>query len=618
MILNKTRPEILTVSKPQAWHTSGADSRKDKTLVGQFERQAEQTPYKLAVIHEDEKLSYHDLNQRANRLAHYLQSSGVGPETLVGISLPRSLDLIVSMLAVFKAGGAYVPLDPCYPAERLRHMLDDADVRLLLTQTGLPTHAAETVYLDAQAVEINTYPADNPLNDARPSHLAYVIYTSGSTGKPKGVMIEQGSLTSFVQHIGEAYAISATDRVLQFASASFDVSIEEIFPCLCTGGTLIIRSEEMLDSIAKFVQKSQELAITVWDLPTSCWHQIVNELTRDQITLPPSLRLMVIGGEQANTHQVRQWQKKLGLHPQLINAYGPTETTVEASVYPVSTWLGENGQLPIGHPLGDTRLYILDENLQPAALGQTGELHIGGSGLARGYLNSTELTAEKFITNPFAPQTGERLYKTGDLVRLREDGNVEFLRRIDHQIKIQGFRIELGEIEAVLATHPQVADVAVIAHEDSPGNKRLVAYVVAMPGLENVTSTLHSFLKDKLPHYMMPKVFVPLDAMPLTANDKLDRNALPAPDSGRPNLAERFIAPRSTTEQRLAVIWAEVIGIGPIGVLDDFFMLGGHSLRPINFKKVCASRDGLILPCWSAHSAKSFSAMKSSAPRFHR
>ena len=570
--------QILAAPKPQAWHRGWADSRKDETLVGQFERQAEQTPYKFAVIHEDEKLNYHDVNQRANRLAHYLRSSGVGPETLVGIGLPRSLDLLVSMLAVFKAGGAYVPLDPCYPAERLRHMLDDAGVRLLLTRTGLVAHAGKTVCLDAQADEINTHPADNPLNDTQPSHLAYVIYTSGSTGKPKGVMVEQGSLTSFVQAIGEAYAISAADRVLQFASPSFDVSIEEIFPCLCRGGTLVIRSEEMLDTVAKFVQKSRELALTVWDLPTAYWHQIVNELTRDQITLPPSLRLVVIGGEQANTNQVRQWQEKLGLHPQLINAYGPTETTVEASVYPVSSWLGENKQLPIGRPLSDARFYILDENLRPVADGEPGELYIGGSGLARGYLNSPELTAEKFIANPFASQTGERLYKTGDFARLRVDGNVEFLGRIDHQVKIQGFRIELGEIEAVLATHPQVADVAVIVREDYPGDKRLVAYVVAMPGLENVTGTLHSFLKDKLPHYMMPKVFVPLDTMPLTANDKLDRNALPAPDAGRLNLAERFIAPRSTTEERLAAIWAEVIGIGPIGVLDDFFMLGGHSL----------------------------------------
>ena len=543
-----------------------------------FAAQAIKNPISPAVRHENQQLSYQELNQRANRLAHYLQEMGVGPESLVGIALPRSLDMIVSILAVLKAGGAYVPLDPCYPAAHLQHMLDDSRASLLLTYTGLIQHDVTTVCLDAQADVINTYPERNPPCEAQADNLAYVIYTSGSTGKPKGVMIERGSMEGFVQAITEAYGITATDCVLQFTSCSFDVSIEEIFPCLCQGGTLVLRSEDMLNSVAKFVQCSREQELTVWDLPTAYWHLIVNELVNGNVILPPSLRLVVIGGEQANAEQVRQWQRMVGAYPQLINAYGPTETTVEAALHFVTALLGEHEQLPIGRPLANTQFYILDENLQPVADGASGELHIGGGNLARGYLHSPELTAAKFITNPFDLQANIRLYKTGDLVRMREDGNIEFMGRIDHQVKIQGFRVELGEIEATLATHPQVREVVVIAREDTLGDKRLAAYVVAEAGLENVPSTLQAFLKGKLPHYMLPKAFVVLDAMPLTPSDKIDRKALPAPDNTRPDLVEAFVVPRTRMEEQLAAIWEEVIGVSPIGALDDFFVLGGHSL----------------------------------------
>lgn len=548
------------------------------STISRFELQAAHHPDALAVVHQSTQLTYGQLNRRANRLGHRLTATGLGPETLVAIALPRCVDLIIAMLAVLKAGGAYVPLDPCYPAARLTYMLDDSRAALLLTQSGLITHDRATICLDTEAGDLASRPADNLPDRARPHHLAYVIYTSGSTGTPKGVMIERGALDQFVPAIADAYGIHAQDRVLQFASPSFDVSIEEIFPCLCRGATLVLRDEDMLNTVPTFVRRSGELGVTVWDLPTAYWHLIATALSHGQITLPAALRLVVIGGEQANAEHVRQWQDAVGLQPQLINAYGPTETTVEASLYPVRTVLATNEQLPIGRPLADAQFHILDGQRQPVAAGSAGELYIGGRSLARGYLNSPDLTAAKFIPHPFDRRPGARLYKTGDLVRLRPDGEFEYLGRIDEQVKVQGFRIELGEIEAVLATHPLVADVAVIARDDPPGEKRLVAYVVAGPNLKNATSTLQAFLHDRLPHYLVPKTIVVLEALPRTPNDKVDRRALPAPSGARPDLAEAYLAPGTSTQQTLAAIWEEALGVAPIGVRDDFFNLGGHSL----------------------------------------
>ncbi|ETX00692.1 MAG: peptide synthetase [Candidatus Entotheonella factor] len=560
-----------------------------KHIHGLFEAQVERTPDAVAVIFEDSHLTYRALNSRANQLARHLQTLGVEPDVPVGICLERSPEMIVGLLGILKAGGAYVPLDPASPAERLAYMLYDAHASVLVTQhkwaSVVPDAQRPSVCLDQDWDTISAYPADNPIHDVHDLHLAYVIYTSGSTGKPKGVMISHGALGQFTQAAVAAYALSARDRVLQFASICFDVSVEEIYPCLSCGGTLVLRPDDMLRSVPAFVQTSQRFELTVWDLPTAYWHLVSEVLAKEDMPLPETLRLVIVGGERILPERVDRWHRRVGSYPQLINAYGPTETTVEATIYnspgqPSATPHGR--EVPIGRPMGNTRVHVLDANLQPASVADAtpGELYIGGDGLARGYLMRPALTADAFRPNPFGEAPGARLYRTGDTARCLPDGHLEFCGRIDHQIKIQGFRVELGEIEAVLSTHPQVSQAVVTAREDIPGDKRLVAYVVPNRTLSLpspfTSSTLQRFLREKLPPYMVPGMFVTLEQLPLTPNDKLDRQALPLPGRADPGVA--FAAPRNLTEETLAGIWAEVLGMSPIGIRDDFFTLGGHSL----------------------------------------
>ncbi len=560
-----------------------AESAKHKCITQLFETQVASTPDAVAVVFEDQQLTYRELNCRANQLAHHLTSLGVGPEVLVGICVERSLEMVVGLLGILKAGGAYVPLDPAYPQERLAFMLSDSQVSVLLTQeklrVRLTEHGAHVVCLDADWGIISQEREENPVNSAKPKNLAYVIYTSGSTGKPKGVMIQHQSLVNFTETAIVEYGLTWRDRVLQFASISFDAAAEEIYPCLTCGGTLVLRSDEMLSDLPTFMQKCRDWELTVLDLPTAYWQQLTSELATAGLMFPESLRLVIIGGERALPERVGMWQKFIGARPQLVNTYGPTEATVVATMYklpaaaPSETNLTE---VPIGRALRHVRTYILDQHLQLLPIGVSGELYIGGAGLARGYLNRPDLTEEKFIPNPFSDEPGARLYKTGDLARYLSDGNIEFLGRIDHQVKIRGFRIELGEIEAVLSQHPEVRETVVIAREDQPGNKRLVAYVVS--NQESPTaSELRRFLKEKLPDYMVPSAFVMLDALPLTPNGKVDRRALPAPDTGL-SQETSFVPPRTTTEKVIAEIWAEVLGLKLVGIHDNFFELGGHSL----------------------------------------
>nr|WP_233467067.1 non-ribosomal peptide synthetase [Dolichospermum flos-aquae] len=550
-----------------------------------FKAQVARTPQAIAVVFRDKQLTYQELDLQTDLLANYLQKLGVGTGVLVGICLDRSLEMIVGLLGILKAGGAYLPLDPNYPAERLNYMIQDAQISVLVTQekwsTLISDYSGTIICLDSQHDAIFDHsdsearPRNRHLvNTVKPDHLAYVIYTSGSTGKPKGVMIEHQSLVNFTQMAIAQYNISTGDRILQFSSISFDVAAEEIYPGLSCGATLVLRTEEMISSVSSFVQQSQDWQITVWDLPTAYWHLIVNELAMNPIALPESLRLVIIGGERVLPERVKTWLKDIGHFPQLINCYGPTETTVAASICCLSSLSAtqlERTEIPIGKPMGDNiEIYILDQNLESVPTETIGEIYIGGAGLAKGYLHRPELTAEKFIKNPL---DNSKLYKTGDLGRYLPDGNIEFLGRIDNQIKFNGFRIELEEIESLLNQHPQVFQSIVILREDVPGNKRLVAYIVPSSTEEINCTTLPSFLKNQLPSYMIPSVFVSLDALPLTPNGKIDRQALPIPD-----IQETFVAPRNSQEETLAQIWGKVFGVDQIGIDDNFFQLGGHSL----------------------------------------
>ncbi|MEG5063358.1 amino acid adenylation domain-containing protein [Microcoleus sp. B3-A4] len=583
------------------WNNTRIKSFQNACIHRLFEAQAAKTPEAVAVQFECQSLTYRELNDRANQLAHYLHSFGVKPDAIVGVYMGRSLDAIVGILGILKAGGAYLPLDPIYAKERLAFMLEDAGVRVLLTQAELKAETPAqknicVICLDAEWQAIAQQNKSNPESAVEPENLAYIIYTSGSTGKPKGVMVQHQSLANYTQAASVEYGIKAGDRILQFASLSFDASAEEIYPCLTRGATLVLRGNSMLDSISSFLQKCRKWQITVLDLPTAYWRELTARLSAEKAEFPPSVRLTIIGGETALSASLNQWQKCVSEKVRLVNTYGPTETTI------VATWCdplpsssssslpsapsapsavkNSAKTLPIGRPIPNARTYVLDANLQPVPIGVPGELYIGGAGVARGYINRSDLNTEKFIPDLFSKVPGDRLYKTGDLVRYLPDGNLEFLDRTDRQVKIRGFRIELGEIESALSQHPDVQEAVILAREEDSGPKRLIAYLVLNSALSIGNSALiknlRSFLREQLPDYMVPASFMFLEAMPLTPNGKVDFKALPAPET---NSSEAdFIAPETLEEQVLADIWAEVLGLKQVGIEDNFFELGGHSL----------------------------------------
>ena len=588
--LNETRKEISN----------------EKCINRLFEQQVELTPYATAVIHERAQLTYSELNARANQLAHYLKSLGVGPERRVGICLERSIEMVVAVLATLKAGGAYLPLDPTYPRSRLDFMLQDGGVEVLLTNDrlleNLPGYGGRIVRLGDQGSEaadnetelINAQSKDNLSEAPAAANLAYVIYTSGSTGTPKGTMIEHDSLVNFTRAAAEAYEISPADRVLQFASLSFDTSAEEIFPALCQGACLVLRTDSMISSAVDFFGGCTEFGVTVLDLPTAYWHELTDELATDKLSLPSSMRLVILGGEKALPERLRSWRELGGASAvRLVNSYGPTEATIVATMSdlsasgtrilrashtaetPVSAVLAE---VPIGGPISNATVYVLDPLLRPVPVGIPGELHLGGMGVARGYLNRADLTAEKFIPNPFSSQVGQRLYKTGDVVRYRSDGELQYLGRIDHQVKVRGFRIELEEVEQAIRSHENVSDAVVIATEDANSNNRLVAYVVAARDTELTGSEVREFLTRQLPAYMVPSAFAMLDSLPLMPNGKLDRQALPRVAAQRTDSETAFQPPRTFLEEALAKSWCGLLQLDRVSVHDNFFELGGHSL----------------------------------------
>ncbi|MFO0165964.1 MAG: amino acid adenylation domain-containing protein, partial [Microcystis sp.] len=547
-----------------------------------FEEQAARTPAAVAVVFEGQELTYQDLNIQANQLAHYLQSLGVNSEVLVGIYLERSLLVIVGLLAVLKAGGAYIPLDPDYPQQRLTYMAEDAQISLLLTQESLldslPVEDVGVIVLDKLAEILTVQSPENPLSEVVPENLLCLLYTSGSTGKPKGVMLTHAALVNHSWGISEVFGLTESDRVLQFASFGFDVAAEEIFPTWLKGGTVVLRPGQMFATLTDFADFIEQESLTVLNITPAYWHEWAIAVSQSLATVPSSLRVVAVGGDAVLPETVNIWRQMVGKRVQCINVYGPTEASVTAIVHDLLDYQSEKiNSVLIGRPIANTKAYILDQNLQPVPIGVKGELHLCGVRLARGYLNRPELTAEKFINNPFAHSPFNRLYKTGDLARYLPDGNIECFGRIDNQVKIRGFRIELGEIEAVINQNIDVQTSCVIIREDTPGDKYLVAYIVAHYERIPMISELRQFLSSKLPLYMVPQAFVFLESLPLTTNRKVDRRALPAPDKIG-NRRDQYVAPRNGIEEMLVQIWTEILKIEQVGIYDNFFEIGGHSL----------------------------------------
>ncbi|MDJ0596984.1 MAG: amino acid adenylation domain-containing protein, partial [Pleurocapsa sp. MO_226.B13] len=562
-LLTETERQQLFIE----WNDTQVEYPQDKCLHQLFEEQVEKTPLSVAVMFENQQLTYLQLNQRANQLAHHLQPLGVGPEVLVGIYVERSLEMVVGLLGILKAGGAYVPLDPNYPPSRLSYMLADSGVEVLLTQSSLleslPEHQARVVCLDSDWSAIEQHGQDNLDVGVGEDNLAYVIYTSGSTGVPKGVGIEHRSPVALCHWAKQTFTTEQLCGVLAVTSICFDLSVFELFVTLCLGGKVIV-AQNALDIINLDIAEEITLINTV---PSA-----IAELLRIG-GIPAQVQTVNLAGEPLPNQIVEQLYQYQNIE-RVYNLYGPSEDTT----YSTFALLAKGTTEPpsIGRPIANTQIYILDKQLQPLPIDVPGELYIGGDGLARGYLNRPQLTQEKFIPNPFCNSQSERLYKTGDLARYRCDGNIEFLGRTDHQVKIRGFRIELGEIESVLNIHPQIQQAVVIATEELPENKRLVAYVVTSERSLS-TNQLREFLKQKLPEYMVPSAFVILDTLPLTPNGKVDRFALPAPD-GDFTVKQEYVAPRTPSEEIVANIFASVLGVQKVGIHDNFFELGGHSL----------------------------------------
>jgi surfactin family lipopeptide synthetase C len=575
---------MLTASEQQQllveWNDTQKEYPADVCIYHLFEQQVKRSPDRIAIVFEDQQLTYQELDDKANQLACYLQQLGVKAEVPVGIYLERSLEMSIAILGILKAGGAYIPIDPAYPLERVATILEDAQIKLILSQSRLETrltlNQTKCINLDRISHLLARHSSDRCLDRCNAQNIAYVIYTSGSTGKPKGVAVNHQALVNYTLDIAEQFELQACDRVLQFAAVGFDVVVEEIFPTWIKGATLVFPSTIEPLSCREFQQLITREQLTVFELPTAYWHQWVLELFSSVETVPGCVRLAIVGGERISPERLKQWQT---FQTPLIHVYGLTETTVTSTLYRLAsnTQQRDIKELPIGSAIANTQIYLLDSHLQPVPVGVPGELYIGGAGLARGYLNRADITAEKFIPHPFSREAGARLYKTGDKARYLSDGNVEFLDRLDRQIKIRGFRVELGEIESVLSQIPEVKDCVVIDREDVPAQKRLVAYLVSS-SQQLAIAQLRSFLKQQLPDYTIPSAFVQLEALPLTSNGKIDRRALPVPDPTRHELKESFIAPRSPFEEAIADIWCQVLHIERVGIHDNFFDLGGHSL----------------------------------------
>ena len=555
-----------------AWNATKEDYPRNACLHEMIEAQVERTPDAVAIVHEGTEMSYQLLNARANQLSQLLRKLGVGPDTLVGVCLERSPELVVALLGILKSGGAYVPLDPLYPAGRLSMMVEDSALSVIVTQEALQVKFSEYqgqfVCLDRQAEAISDESAQNRSGGVEAENLAYLIYTSGSTGKPKGVQISHRSLVNFLISMQSSPGLTAKDILMAVTTVAFDIAALELYLPLTVGARVILATRETTADGYQLRELLEKSAPTVMQATPATWRLLLEAGWQGDKNLK-----VLCGGEAMPRELSRELLKRVS---SVWNMYGPTETTVWSTTCRI---ISADGPIAIGRPIANTEIYILDRHLQPVPIGVSGELYIGGEGLSRGYLNRLDLTTEKFIPNPFGLQgSGARLYRTGDLARYRANGEIECLGRIDNQVKVRGFRIELGEIESLLGEYPGVRQNVVVAREDAPGDKRLVAYVAVGHGHLLAADALREFLKQKLPDYMLPSRFIFLEALSLTPNGKVDRRALPMPEQLEVTQQEEFVAPRNHTESRLAKIWESVLSIRTVGVKENFFELGGHSL----------------------------------------
>ena len=598
------RHQILTI-----WNDFAAEHCSQSRCIHElFELQAQRTPEAVAVAFEGHRLTYQELNWKANQLAHRLRSMGVGPDMLVGLCVDRSLEIVIGVLGILKAGGAYVPLDPDSPSERLAFMLEDSGVRVVVTQQALTprfsAEAAKIICLDADREDIAQVSKEDLRSGVKPENVAYVIYTSGSTGNPKGVLVEHRNVIRLFQRTQEWFHFDDRDVWTLFHSYTFDFSVWEIWGPLLYGGRLVVVPFAISRSPDAFYRLLCEEKVTVLNQTPSAFRNLVLADTPDGVP-GLSLRWVIFGGESVDLQSLRPWFERHGdERPQLVNMYGITETTVHVTYRPLRlSDLSAASVSPIGRPIPDLQVYVLDRHQHLVPVGVPGEMYVGGPGVARGYLNRAELTAERFVENPFSEGPKGRLYKTGDLGRWRPDGSLEYLGRIDHQVKIRGFRIELGEVESVLSAHSAVRQATVIVREDVPGDKRLVAYMTLAQASAVESGELRSYLKAKLPEYMIPSAFVQLDVLPLTSNGKVDRRALPAPGGDRPEFDAAFVAPRTAVEELVAVIWTDILKVTRVGAHDDFFALGGHSLLATQLMARLRQSFGVELPLRSLFEA---------------
>jgi amino acid adenylation domain-containing protein len=582
------------------WNNTQVDYPHELCIHQLVEARTREAPDAVAVVFEDCALTYDELTRRANRLAHHLQHLGVGPDVLVATCMERSLELVVAMLGTLKAGGGYVPLDPSLPTAWLSFMLQDAGAAALLTQerllSHLPAHEAQVVSLDRDDGTLAAQDEADPTSVCAPANLAYVTYTSGSTGKPKGVLIPHRGAVNCLSFCLREYRLTATDTVLQLTSISFDASVREMALTLAAGARLVLVSDEQTaDPVALLDAIDQHGVTCLLCAVVSRLRQLL-EAASNMHRRFEGVRLILVTGEALPSDVVVRARAVFGPHAVVVNQYGPAETTMFASYHQVVEPDLLRPTVPIGRPIANVQMYVLDRWLNPLPVGVPGELHIGGAGVGRGYLNLPDLTKECFLSDPFQTESGARLYRTGDLARYLPDGSMEFIGRTDHQVKIRGYRVELGEVEAALSQHPEVRDAVVVAREDAPGDRRLVAYIVPFPEAHPPTDALRSYLKEHLPEYAIPAAFITLAALPLTPVGKVDHAALPAPAPDRPDLETRFRAAQDPLEMQLTKIWEAVLGVRPVGIDDSFFSLGGHSLLAVRLFDQIARLVGRTLP----------------------